>query len=212
MASPPLFLCHFTGGNRANACRALRLGYSGTTSVGPNPWASSPHLGSWERWHSVSGRLFMEEICSITKHWRRDERSRRPPPPALELSVVLKLQATVFRDREASCLQICTLSLQMGTLACIPCTQLSPRPAGVHPPGTHARARTAGIPTGTSRDPPATPLGTRLPLIRRHTPPRTLFSIVSQARPERRGRGKHSGHGPTPATIAARSSQLRPRP
>lgn len=38
-------------------------------------------------------------------------------------------------------------------------------------PTRDTRARTASIPTGTSRDPPATPLGTRLPLIRRHTPP-----------------------------------------
>lgn len=39
----------------------------------------------------------MEEICSIIKHWKRDEQE---PPQVLELFVVLKLQTTVFRDRE----------------------------------------------------------------------------------------------------------------
>lgn len=73
------------------------------------------------------------------------------PPQVPELSVVLKLQATVFRDSGTSCPQTCTLSPDAAI----------PTAAGVHPPGTQARAhsqhpnRYFWSPTGhTPRDTP----------------------------------------------------------
>lgn len=76
-----------------------------------------------------------------------------------------------FRDREASCLQICTLTVTADRVISLHPLHAALPMALECTPTRDTRARTASIPTGTSRDPPATPLGTRLPLIHRNTPP-----------------------------------------
>lgn len=107
---------------------------------------------------------------------------------ALELSVVLKLQASVFQDSRAPCPQICIPTVTEDRDILLHSLHAAlPTARGCAPTrDTQARACTASIPTGTYRDPPATPLGTRLLLIGRHAPPRTPVGIISQARAERR--------------------------
>lgn len=102
--------------------------------------------------------------------------------------MVLKLQATIFQDSRAPCPQIFLSSVtEDRDILLYSLHAALPTARGCTPtPDTHARACTASIPTGTSRDPPATPLGTRLLLIGPHAPPWTPAGITSQARAERR--------------------------
>lgn len=127
--------------------------------------------------------------------------------------MVLKLQASVFQDSRAPCPQICIPTVTEDRDILLHSLHAAlPTARGCTPTrDTHARACTASIPTGTSRDPPATPLGTRLLLIGRHVPPRTPVGIISQARAERRNT-QTLGSWLCASAAAARSSQLRPRP
>lgn len=112
--------------------------------------------------------LIQESMSQETQAWGRMDLQEAP-----ELSMVLKLQATVFQNSRATCPQICIPTVfEDRDILLHSLHEALPTARGCTPTrDTHARACTASIPTGTSRDPPATPLETRLLLIGRHAPP-----------------------------------------